>query len=301
MMSPIKNVMLIGAGGNLGPSILQALLDAHFTVSILARESSQSTFPPTVTVHRTDYSYASLLAVFQGQDAVVSALGSSALEHQNVIVDAAVGAGVKRFIPSEFGCNTVNRKGAAIVPFFQAKVDQVEYLKRMAAAHPSFTWSSVITGGFFDWSLKTGFSGYDLNRMTATIYDDGTRRTSTSTLKTIGLAVARTLLHPAETANTYLYIQSFAVSQNEVLAALEAVKGVAFAVTHRTTEAARMEGAQKLAAGDIMAGYLDLIMAAVCSPGTGNDFEQEVEGGTTNSMLGLPKETLEEAIKEALA
>ncbi|KAJ3172362.1 hypothetical protein HDU87_007866 [Geranomyces variabilis] len=294
-MSAIQNVILIGVSMTGCVSVIpleandvcqhsrpaatsdlpfsEPSLTLRFAVSILTRDNSQATFPSNLTVHRTDYSHASLLAIFKGQDAVVSTIGAVGLDQQNAIADAAAAAGVQRFIPSEFGCNTTNAKGAAIV--FQTKVDQ---------------------------SLKTGFSGYNLADKTATIYDDGNRRVSSTTLKTIGLAVARTPQTLTATANKYLYIHSFAVSQNEVLAALQAVTNATFAVTTRTTATAQKEGAEKLARGDIMGGYLDLIMAAVCSAGTGNDFEREVDGGTANAVLGLPaSESLEQAIKEALA
>jgi hypothetical protein len=41
-----------------------------------------------------------------GIDAVVSLVGAAALTQQKGAIDAAVEAGVKRFIPSEFGCDT---------------------------------------------------------------------------------------------------------------------------------------------------------------------------------------------------
>ena len=41
-----------------------------------------------------------------GVDAVVSVLGAPALTTQKAFIDAAAEAGVKRFLPSEFGCDT---------------------------------------------------------------------------------------------------------------------------------------------------------------------------------------------------
>jgi hypothetical protein len=41
-----------------------------------------------------------------GVDAIVSVVGSLALPSQLSYIDAAIKAGVKRFIPSEFGCDT---------------------------------------------------------------------------------------------------------------------------------------------------------------------------------------------------
>lgn len=153
MSSPIKNVIVIGAGGRLGPSILSAFdADPHFTVSILARQSSTSTFPSHLTVHRVgdDYPEADLLAAFKGQDAVISTVASAAVPvAQKAMIDAAIKAGVKRFVPSEFGSDTRNEKAAAILPqTFKGKLETVQYLK--GKEKEGLTWTAFVTGPFFE-------------------------------------------------------------------------------------------------------------------------------------------------------
>jgi hypothetical protein len=65
------------ASGNLGKPILQALLDSSdFSVSVLIRKSSDAVFPPGVLVHKTDFSKLSFLSAFEGQYAIVSAVGA---------------------------------------------------------------------------------------------------------------------------------------------------------------------------------------------------------------------------------
>jgi hypothetical protein len=67
--SLIKTVIIIGAGGHLGPTILSAFAsDSHFTTLILARKSSASTFPPNLKVFRVgdDYPEAKLLEASKG-------------------------------------------------------------------------------------------------------------------------------------------------------------------------------------------------------------------------------------------
>lgn len=151
-MSPIKNVLIIGAGGRLGPSILSAFeADPHFTVSVLARHSSKSTFSSHLKVHRIgdDYPEAELLEAFKGQDAVISAIATSAAVQQKAIIDAAIKAGVKRFVPSEFGSDTRNKKALAINPlFFKGKLETVEYLKEKEKE--GLTWTAFVTGPFFE-------------------------------------------------------------------------------------------------------------------------------------------------------
>lgn len=153
MSGAIKNVIIIGAGGNIGAPVLSAFNNnKHFTVSILARHASKSTFPSHLKVHRVgdDYAESDLLAAFKGQDAVVSTITTTSVGQQKAIIDAAVKAGVKRFVPSEFGSNTLNEKATALLPMlFGPKVETVEYLKEKEKE--GLTWSAFVTGAFFDW------------------------------------------------------------------------------------------------------------------------------------------------------
>ena len=151
-MSLLKNVIIVGAGGHLGPSILKAFpSDSRFNVSILARKSSTSAFPEGVKFHRVSDNYpaSELLEAFRGQDAVVSTIATAHLAHQKTMADAAAKAGVKRFVPSEFGSDTSNEKAMEILPqYFAGKRDAVEYLK--TKEKEGLSWSAFVTGPFFE-------------------------------------------------------------------------------------------------------------------------------------------------------
>jgi uncharacterized protein YbjT (DUF2867 family) len=140
------------AGGNLGPSILDEFLKSAFNVTVFSRPESKSTFPEAVKVVRTDYSPADLEAKFKGQDAVISIVGNTGFQDQQKIIDAAIKAGVKRFIPSEFGSNTADKRVCDIVPVFNAKRAVAEYLQSKES--DGISWTGVITGPFFDWVRK---------------------------------------------------------------------------------------------------------------------------------------------------
>ena len=148
----LTNVLLIGAGGNLGPTILDALTsDSRFTVSILTRTSSKSTFPSHFTIHRVsdDYPESQLLSAFKGQDAIVVAISRASAHKQKNFIDAAVKAGVKRFVPSEFGGDTANQKALAVLPqLYGKKKEVVDYLK--GKEKDGLTWSAFVTGPFFE-------------------------------------------------------------------------------------------------------------------------------------------------------
>ena len=204
------------ATGNLGPSILKALVNAGFQVTALTREGSNHAFPSNVTPVNVDYdSLDSLTNALKGQDAVISTLASAALGKQLKLVEAASKAGVKRFIPSEFGSNTFNEK-ASKLPSFGDKVAVQNALKREAAAG-RMTWTTVVSGPLFDWGMMVGMLMSPKGK-TINLYDGGERRFSTTTLASIGKATASVLQHPKETENRPVYIQSFAPTLKQLLA-----------------------------------------------------------------------------------
>ena len=157
----------------------------------------------------------SLVNALEGQEAVVSTLGALALEKQLLLVEAAAKAHVKRFIPSEFGSNTQNEKSAAL-PAFKNKITVQEALKKEAASS-GMTYTLVCTGPFFDWAIMVGLM-MNLKEKSITLFDGGDRVFSTTTLPTIGKAVAGVLKHPEQTKNRAVYVQDTATSLKKLAA-----------------------------------------------------------------------------------
>lgn len=91
------------ASGNLGPTVLSELLDAGLTVTVLTRQNSNKTFDPRAQVEKVDYeSRKSLKAALAGNEVVVNTLGVGTVPRETYLrlVDAAVAAGVQRFLPT---------------------------------------------------------------------------------------------------------------------------------------------------------------------------------------------------------
>lgn len=121
-------------------------------MTAIAREESTSSYPAGVEVRKADLSSLDALTkAFVGQDAVISTIATSAVGGQNVLADAAIAAGVRRYIPSEFGINTRKLASEVLGKMLQAKTAHVDYLIEKAKSHPSFTWTGLATGLFFDW------------------------------------------------------------------------------------------------------------------------------------------------------
>lgn len=143
------------AGGNLGPSILKALdTDPQFTVSVLARQSSTSTCPSHIKVYRIPDSYPEddLSVAFQGQDAVVCSLNPGNIIQQLKFIDAAVEAGVKWFVPAEFGGNKEAAQHGEKMPLHEAK--ELVNARLVEAEKSGLSWTAVATGPFIDWCAK---------------------------------------------------------------------------------------------------------------------------------------------------
>ena len=140
--------------------MLQELLAAGFTVTALTREGSSSTFPDGVAVVRVPGYDASeaIQAALTGQDALVSVIGTMGVGAQKAVADAAVAAGIKRFIPSEFGLNTRKLKGETIGKILTGKTGFVDYLDEKAKSNPSFSWTGLSTGLFFDFVCSSPLS-----------------------------------------------------------------------------------------------------------------------------------------------
>ena len=162
-----------------------------------------------------DYSnHDKLTAALKGQDAVISVLSHAGLANQRALLDASVSAGVHRFIPSEFGSDSLNPK-AAVLPIFAAKKEQEKYLTQLAV-EGKITWTVVITGPALDFCMRMRFLGPDLKKRQITWLDDGVAKFSTSTLATIGLAVIGVLRKPEEAKNRAVYVQSAALTLRDM-------------------------------------------------------------------------------------
>ena len=143
-------ISLLQASGTIGKIILEALLATpDINVTVISRNTSDATFPPNVNVRKTDFSESDLLSAFQGQDAVVSAVGATAFTEQKKFIDVAAHAGVKRFIPSEFSSNTLNEPVRQLLPLFKQKKEVLDYLKSKESS--GLTWTGIATALLFDW------------------------------------------------------------------------------------------------------------------------------------------------------
>lgn len=291
----IKNVCLLGANGNVGPAVLNALVKDDFTVTVLKRASSKSSddYPSGVKVEQVDDAFAvdDLVPIFQNQDAVVVTIKGTQVDIQKRLADAALKAGVKRFIPADFGSvDSASEHAQECVPLFKNKTTVIDYLKQLAKDNDNFTWSSLVCGHFFDWD--PAFLHVWPKEKRADIVKN--LKASYSTLARVGEATSRILQRPEVTANRVLFVQSFCVTQMDILASFEQACDAKFEVEYLDDEAYERQQMIKRDEGDKEAlENLVWLLGAI----EGN---WEIREEFAMERLGLEDEDLDEAVKMVL-
>ncbi|KAF3057584.1 hypothetical protein CFAM422_012445 [Trichoderma lentiforme] len=298
MGAAIKNVIILGASGSVGSVAIPALKELDFNVSVVVRPLSKSSFPDFVTVHKSDYTTESLTSIFTGQDAVISVIAASDVTIQKNAIDAAVAAGVKRFLPSEYGGDTSLPEIEKFTPFAKGKKEVFSYLKSKESE--GLTWTALYTGPFFDSLLEigTGLMGWEIEEYKATIYDSGDQRYDATNFETVGKAIASVLTHPDITRNQQVYVNSFKVCQNEVIEGVERLLGKKIAISRASSVEIAERGRLTMANGEWQKGYFDSATGSTHGPWGFCDF-----GGRStrwNDVLDIPKDDLETTLKRVL-
>ena len=301
---PITKVLLVGANGTVGSVILEGLVQARcFDVSVLRR--STSTSPPTDAAVRTvsvspDLPLDELTAACEGQDAVVAAFPLKDVSQHLRLVEAAFRAGVRRFIPADYGsCDAASPQPQHHLKLYRDKTlvrDKCETLGEHAARDGKpFTWTSIICGHFFDYGLEGGLLHFNLDTHKAQILDGGDIKASASTLRRVAESVVAVLQRLDVTRNRAVYVQSFCPTQLEVLAALERATGTAWHTQHLDSNAYLERQSKLLAEGDHEATEeIVFVLGTVDADWTTRD-------GFAMELLGLQDEKLDDVVAAVVA
>jgi uncharacterized protein YbjT (DUF2867 family) len=275
-----KKVAIAGATGNLGPSIVNELVNQGFEVTVLSSSGNTSSLPSTVKVIKVDYSSQdSLISSLRGQEAFISAIPKHG--EQPALIDAAIAAGVQRFIPSEFGSNTIGNDKVRALPVFAGKLKTQEYLR---AKQDQISHTFLINGLFLDWGLSIGWLANLIGK--SDINDDGDSVHSFTLLADIAKAVAGILKHPEETKNRGVYVQSAALSQNQVLKIAQKVKPEFKAETEQVDLAEVEKNAYAELSkedGNIGSAMMGFIKVSIFREGYGNLWDEKND----NELLGV--------------
>ncbi|KAK3723537.1 hypothetical protein LTR37_001789 [Vermiconidia calcicola] len=288
----VKKVALLGADGKIGPAVLDTLVAKGFQVTVLKRASSKSddSYPKGVEVRRIqdDFPVDVVADTLSGHDAMIVTIKGSQTEIQYRLAQACVKAGVNRFIPADFGsCDSSSPKAQKLVPLFKRKTELRDQLMDLARDSKSFSWTSLVCGHFFDWSLE--FLHIYLKERRADILDDGETKWSASTLSRISEAT-----NLDATSNKMIYIQSFCISQNQVIKAYEKATGLSWEVIKYDSKNYEKEEKRKADDGDLEAvENLVWLLGAL-------DANWESKENFAMKTLGLDNEDMSAAVEDVV-
>lgn len=299
----IQNVALIGGTGTLGAPVLKALKASEFNIFVINRQTSKSVYPRTqVITVPDDLNIEKVAQEFREKeiDALIITIAGSHVESQKKLIDAAFKGGVKRVMPAEFGsCDSADDKTNEILPLMKGKKVVRDYLLSLQdkprEERGPLTWTSLVTGHFFDYGLTCGLLKFDVKGRKAYILDGGNIKFSGSNLDFIGRAVIRILEKSKETENKLLYVHSNYVTQLELLEVLEKVIGDKFERIQQDSENELSIERPKMLNGDGDAREEVVAVWGVVA----SDWKNKE--AFANTLLGLQEDDLEDTIRKVVA
>lgn len=175
------------------------------------------------------------------------------------------------------------------------------------------SYIALSTGFWYEYSLAIARNyGFDFINRAVKFYNEGENKISTSTWPQIGRAVASILSLPIEPQepkpeaslqnlkNRVVYINSFTISQKDMLESALRVTGTKeedWTITKEPAQEVYTNGLEQLKGGKREA-FANVLYSRIFFPDGSGNFEDS--RGTLNTMLGLPKEDLDEATKVAI-
>ncbi|MCJ1404870.1 hypothetical protein MMC11_008096 [Xylographa trunciseda] len=278
------------------------LKTTQFHLTAIIRPTSTYSPPSSeITTLTADFNNSSsLVTALHNQDALICCVpgGATGFAPQRLLIDAAIAAGVKLFFADEFISDLLSPH-FAIFPtqFVGEKVKVRKYLEEKAATG-EIAWTALNGGPFFDMWLMTGPAGFSISTRRATIYGSGNNLACWTPLPLIAHTVVNMLLNPVPILNRGILICGVKdVTQNAILAALEAELAEKFQVEYVDVKKVREEAHAALAKGEYKQATRGLALNA--------QFNEEESAANfwarvDNELMGIQPITVREAVRKAM-
>lgn len=219
----MARTLIVGATGHLGQELVKACQQQGHAVHALVRPATRrdsAKMKPLeaagAAVHDGDLGdYESLLRACRGVDSVISAVGSFQIGDEGPLVKAVKTAGVKRFVPSDFGLDPA-ASGPGSCVLFDAKAAVQKSVK-----DSGIPYTFIHSNGFFTyWAFSLG----DLSRLggklppeEVNVYGDGNVKGAMASLADIAAVTVRAVNDP-RMQNKEIRITANTLTQNELVA-----------------------------------------------------------------------------------
>ncbi|KAH7071428.1 hypothetical protein BKA63DRAFT_72838 [Paraphoma chrysanthemicola] len=307
----LKSIAIVGASGNVGSHIVSALLErGECNVTAISRADSKASFPKDVKVARVDYEKPdTLVAALKGHDALIITMSVFAAPGaQAKLIRAAAAAGVTWIMPNEFGMyNTDEAQNDTIGP---GKAEDRALIESL-----NLSWTGLTCGFWYEHSLcGPGLFGINIAKREMEFFDEGMQEINTSTWPLVGRAVAEILSLPIlpwderdksltlwHYHNAMAYVSSFTVSQRDMF---ESVKHETNTTdddwdVFSTPAEERYTKAKRAMKGGNRTAFAKVLYTRYFFPGEDAGLFEKGHG-LDNELLGLPKQNLDAATKEAI-
>ena len=312
----IKNVAIVGAAGQVGSYITASLLEtSKFIITAITRSDSTSKIPDGVKSAKVDYNdHASLVAALRGQDCLIITMNTMAPRDTSAkLIQAAAEAEVPWVLPNEWGYDSGDEELAKDAIVGAGNIVNRQLISKLGMS----SWIAVVSGFWYEYSLGSSpvLYGFDFKNRAVTFYDDGERKTNTTTWDQTGMAVASLLslkVRPdseddqssslSQFKNGFCYISSFKVSQKDMFESILRVTGTKesdWQIKYEDVKKRYEDGVKEFDGGKgSRLGFGKLMYARVFFPDGCGCFEDR--RGLHNDLLGLPNEDFDAATKKAV-
>ncbi|CAG8788977.1 20159_t:CDS:2, partial [Racocetra persica] len=253
-------VTIAGATGIAGLHIAEAFLnDGSYKVKVLRRKPEDKNEKAALLASKgaeivyADYNDKSdLIKAIKGTDVFISAVrgNGSFYDVQLPLLNAAKEAGVKRFIPSDFGFDLAALKDNGIEPhqFIEGKFRFMEELDKSG-----LEYTHISTGIFTEFLEKSGF---DIKNKKATFLADGNTKIYTTSLVDIGRYTVESLKVP-EARNGNIGVYGAILTYNEMLQKFEEATGTKWEVIETDPTLTVMDDFMVYAANNFVVNSID--------------------------------------------
>ncbi|GAB1314665.1 Isoflavone reductase P3 [Madurella fahalii] len=244
-----RSILIIGLG-ELGTAILSALTahpsyPSHRTkLAVLRRpgslasppsaQKSDSTTPPVQfeTADLAAAPLAELVRIFQRYDLVIQAAGFGAPPGTQLrVAEAAVRAGVARFVPWQFGVDydaIMNGPGGG-VGGEEGLFGEMVRVRELLRAQQRTRWTVISTGLFMSFLFLPLFGVVDLRRRVVRALGGWDQRITLTAVEDVGRMVAEVVfVRPEETEDKVVFAAGDTVSYGEIADVVEGVYGAGF-------------------------------------------------------------------------
>ncbi|KAI0512602.1 NAD(P)-binding protein [Xylaria bambusicola] len=302
----LKKIAIVGATGRLGRYFVDELLKTgQHTITALTRGNSRDKLPADVNIAQVDYSSEeSLVAALQGQEFLAIVLAASAPPNtHSFIVKAAAKAGVSYIMPTTYGADVANENMVRDEPYHQGALAKVKEIESLGLNH-----ITMCCGFWYEWSLALGENafGIDIKSKKAILFDYGATKLSVSTFRQCGRAFAALLSLPESGAtpslsdfkNKPFRFNSFCVSQRDMLDSVQRAQGTNdrdWDIKSEPSSKRVADGFTEMRQGNRL-GFVKAMYSRAFYPSADADYE--ARHSTSNEILGLPQESLDDTTGE---